>query len=92
MVSETSSGTFRDRFLETFGVSKLRSFGDDFGDDIWNFSGSTFEKFDINFRRRNFNEDDRVMTLKLKIEHRNIFFSESAFACAGACGFHFLTK
>jgi len=45
MISETMFGTFWDRLLENFGVPKTRSFGNDFGDDVWNFSGSTFGEF-----------------------------------------------
>ena len=45
MISEMIFGTFWDRLLEDFKVSKTRSFGDDFRDDVWNFSGSTFREF-----------------------------------------------
>jgi len=39
------SGVFLDRHFENSGVSKSMSFGDDFGDDVWNFLGSTFGEF-----------------------------------------------
>ena len=39
------SSDFWDRLFENFEVSENRSFGDDLGDDVRNFWGSTFQEF-----------------------------------------------